>query len=118
MFQILDDFVKKECSPGDIAWNSDAEHKEARQKMNELLAWWHGVYLKFNYMEGYDKTKATPLKDKLSEVKRGDLVYYKVNSNEYDIQFNKTAFQRETELEKMLILKLKELVDLRSFLWT
>jgi len=119
MFQILRDFVDKECSPGIADWESDDYHKNARAKMDELLNWWD-TYLKFDCCAGYDESKClskeernTPIKDK-----DGKIVAYEWNSNDYEHQFYDEANKKEAAMEEELTKRMKELVDLRGFLWT
>lgn len=113
IFQILEDFVKKECSPGIVDWGHDDPHKVARKKMDELLDWWHNTYLKFDEFEGYDETKSTPPNEKKDE--NG---YYTLKLNEYDKSFYLNAGKKEQEMEEELQKKLKEIIDIRPYLWT
>lgn len=54
MFEILDQFVKDECSPGVVEWYGEAGHKitvNGEEKfvldeMKDLVAWWHNVWNK------------------------------------------------------------------------
>jgi len=53
-FQILTDFIDKECLPGHIEWYGDCPHQlmvngvmeNVMDEMQELYRWWNTVYLK------------------------------------------------------------------------
>jgi len=53
-FQILTDFIDKECSPGHVLWYGEGEHQvmvngvmeNVMDEMKELYYWWNTVYLK------------------------------------------------------------------------
>ena len=117
IFQILSDFVTKECGKDCcISWDQDDEHKQVRQKMDELLDWWHNAYLKFDCMEGYDRSKATPDTERFVKSEYGD--YSVWNCNEYDKEFFGESGRKEAQMEKSLNQKLKEILELRLYLWT
>lgn len=54
MFEILSDFVEKECSPGYVDWYHEYAHKVnidgkevfVRDEIQHLYDWWHTTYLK------------------------------------------------------------------------
>jgi hypothetical protein len=54
MFEILDQFITDECSPGIVAWYGEEGHKitvNGQEKyvldeMKDLVAWWHTVWNK------------------------------------------------------------------------
>lgn len=54
MFEILSDFIEKECSPGCVNWYHEYAHKVnidgkevfVRDEMQYLYDWWHTTYLK------------------------------------------------------------------------
>ena len=71
-----------------IEWSSTPEHKAAREKMDELLHWWRDIYLKFDA------------------------------ANEYEHEFYAEANRKEAEMERQLTEKLKEIIDLRGYLWS
>ena len=49
-FEILSQFIEKECSPGYIEWYGEYGHKindkYVRDEMQDLYDWWHQVYNK------------------------------------------------------------------------
>ena len=52
MFEVLSEFIEKECSPGHIEWYGEHGHKieingkmkYVRDEMQDLYNWWHDVY--------------------------------------------------------------------------
>jgi len=118
MFQILDDFVKKEAIPGLVDWDGTPEHRAARDKMDELLDWWKNVYLKFDSYRDYDESQATPSDKRFSEEDHEGRKVWTFNLNEYDSEFARRAGQLEEEMEKELTQKLMELIKIRGHLWT
>jgi len=117
MFQILSDFVNKECKPNcPVDWDHTEDSKNARQKMDELLDWWHNTYLKFDCMEGYDRTKATPDNERFTKSEHGEHMVW--SCNEYDKGFFDEAGRKESRMENDLNSKLKEILELRLYFWT
>jgi len=108
MFQILTDFIDKECSPGNIDWDSEPTHRKVRKTLQELYDWWHNVYLKFDAWEGYDKNKGTK-----SPFKNG-----KFSLNKYDNKWFDIVADKEMELDKELTKNLKKLIDIKDYMWT
>jgi hypothetical protein len=61
MFEMLCQFIEKECSPGNIEWYGEGGHKFTVNKvekyvmdeMKELVEWWHKVWNK-EYQEVSD----------------------------------------------------------------
>ena len=108
MFQILTDFIEKEKPDDLIDWDATPECRAARDKMQELYEWWHTVYLKFDSIDGFEDTKAS--KNRFSGGK--------LQFNKYERKFFDEANRKEDEMRKQLTIKMKELVDLRGYLWT
>jgi hypothetical protein len=111
MFQILDDFVREECSPGIIDWDSNIEHKTARREMDELLDWWHNTYLKFDEQQFEGLTPPKDLK-----IFDCDLGCYKP-SPEHKTYYGELN-RREKSMESQLQYRLQELLRLRKYMWT
>lgn len=117
MFQVLSDFIEKEKPDEIIDWDSDPEHRHARDKMDELNNWFHNVYLKFDAWEGielnysFDDDVFIPCKDnlKIYEMKP----FTKEQKAKMDL-INKRELDMDKELEK----RLRELLDIRKYLWT
>lgn len=117
MFQILEDFVKKECSPGVVSWDADEEHKSARKKMDELLNWWHSTFLEFDPYKDFDESKSSK-NHYIKEIDEEGRVIHRWHCNEYESEFYKRVGEAEDEMSKELNKKLKEIVDLQPWLWT
>jgi hypothetical protein len=118
MFQVLQDFVDRECSPGVVDRDGTPEHRKAKDKMDELLDWWHNTYLKFDSYKDYDESQATPKEERwASEDDKGRRVWV-FHRNEYDVAFGQKALQRENDMEQELNKRLRELLDIRGYLWT
>lgn len=117
MFQILDDFIVKEKIDDIIDWDSDPEHRQARDKMGHLIWWWKNIYLKFDAWQGielgysFGDDMFIPCKDypEMYEMKP-----FTPEQQEKMNIINKKELDIEQELEK----KLRELLDIRKYMWT
>lgn len=89
MFQILSDFITKERCDEQVNWDGTPEHRKARDKMTELLNWWNNTYLKFDPYENKN-----PRED------------------------YKSIAELEKEMSEELTKRLKEIIDIRDYLWT
>jgi hypothetical protein len=120
MFQVLDDFVKRECSPGIVDWNSDEPHRTARAKMDELLNWWHNVYLAFDPYKEIDRSRMSTDEERFVPIggKDGKADFYEFHMNDYERDFYDEVNRKEAELEKELDVRMKELVELHRWFWT
>jgi len=108
MFQILTNFIELEKPDEHIDWNGTTEHRQARDKMDELYNWWHNTYLKFDAWEDFDETKKSdPL------FKDGQF-----NINDYEKEFFDKVNQEEEEMRQELTRRCKELIDIQYYLWT
>lgn len=116
-FQILEDFVKKERIDEIIDWNSDSDHKEARSKMDELLNWFHNIYLKFDEFEGLEFDKID-WEDRFYPKEPGSNFVEMKPSSENDRKCYEIVWAREEQMRKDLNEKLKDLVDIKDYLWT
>ena len=135
MFEILGQFIEKECSPGVIEWygkhghkiDVDGVSKYVRDEMTDLWYWWC-----FDYLEGYDKRR-----DALwAEVEKVDdeSLISQFDKGEGFSTYNPTyktpeAGARVRELYKQinaideeertaLQAHLHRLVNIREYLWT
>ena len=120
MFQILTNFIELEKPDDHINWDSTPDHRQARDKMDELYEWWHNVYLKFDCMEGYDSSKTLSEEQRFTPIENDNdkEIRYKYNSNEYEKKFFEKANRLEMEMNEELNRRCKELIDIREFLWT
>lgn len=116
-FQILDDFIVKEKIDDIIDWDSDPEYRQARDKMDELNNWFHNIYLKFDSWEGieigylYDDDMFIPCED------YPELFEMKPFTQEQQEKMN-LVHKRELDMEQELEKKLREILDIRKYLWT
>lgn len=118
MFQILHDFVHKEKIDEHVDWDSDTKHREARDKMDEILNWWENTYLIFDEHEGLEfDWQKKPYDDMWVKCEDSDSYELKP-STEHDNELYKIVWAREKQMRKDLNKKLKELIDIKDYLWT
>ena len=134
-FQILTDFIDKECSPGHVQWYGEGTHlvmvngewENVMDEMMELYRWWNRFYLK-EYPQMMDelwdavdgpKMLCVPYTDMPDHVAgKLEMVYkddehkaaYEARSNE----INETERLTEKKVEEML----KRLAAVRLWMWT
>jgi hypothetical protein len=120
MFEILSQFIEKECSPGCIDWDADDEHKIVRTQMQELYDWWHKVYNK-QYEAVCDRLWA--------HAEKHNPVTYWVNC-QYQPTWETPKDQHlyhlclkalnnlETQLEQQLKGNLHRIINLMPYMWT
>lgn len=116
MFQVLSDFIEKE-DPDNHFHPTESEFSKISNKMHDLLDWWKNVYLKFDAWEGikldcsFDDNMFIPCKDhpELYEMKP----FSKKDKKKMDL-----IQKREVDMAQELEKKLRELLDIRKFMWT
>lgn len=144
MFEILSQFIEKECSPGIVDWyNKDyghkievnGEEKFVRDEMQELYDWWHNVYNK-KYREEQDAIwkeaeqhspvrNLKPVDREGNEVSEEEATLYHWDpefATEEDAEvhqrcmdaFRELEQKRDEELEEML----HRLIRVRRSMWT
>ena len=132
MFEILERFIKEECSPGLIDWRSaghtigvDGEDKNVRDVMDDVLKFWerykreidccYDDWHNFRSLHIVDYTSPSP--------DNHDFVVWKVdwdseeNKDEGDRLF-KSADQHEKDLAQELHDNMLLIVRLQKYLWT
>jgi hypothetical protein len=135
MFEILSNFVEKECSPGCVDWYHEYAHKInidgkevfVRDEMQHLYDWWHKAYLK-EYAEIEEHlwdlyTKFTPPIEKCFEK---DGKYYRLDMtnglSEEDRKKHEMVVDSikkfEIFIEEELQEKLHRIVNVRLSMWT
>lgn len=117
MFQILSDFIEKEKPDLIIDWDSDPEHRQARDKMDEILNWWENSYLIFDEFEGLEFDKID-WDDRFYPKEPGSNFVEMKPSSENDRKCYEIVHKRELDMEEELEKKLRELLDIRRYLWT
>jgi hypothetical protein len=140
MFEILSQFLEKECSPGIVEWyveyghkiTVDGEEKYVRDEMQELYDWWHKKYNKeYPAREEalYDlKPKSIrdfrPCDDEEGE--DGKYGEYYVFDPEYETEEDerladacrKALNDQEREVEEELKEMMHRLVEVYRWMWT
>ncbi len=125
MFEMLEDFYEKECSPGHVEWYGEHGHKVpgkdtvyVMDEIKDLLHWWNNVYLKQDdiwdalYNDMPDPTHMVddnglygPFFDKDGEKERYEEIHLIIRKSEEEI----TADLDEN---------LRRIINIRQSLWT
>jgi hypothetical protein len=135
MFEILSQFIEKECSPGHVEWYGeyghkitvDGKEKYVRDEMQDLYDWWHLQYLKrYPELENklWEDVRAHADAHKQSDFREeGGMCYW---DPQYDTPENA---ERGKELlmrlhwlgaaaENALNRRLERLLKIRRYMWT
>jgi hypothetical protein len=116
MFEILSQFIEKECSPGHVDWQSTNQHALARQELQTIYDWWYNVYLKtadhcfdeyYNFMEKHSNGNFIK-----------DIEFDIPNGKEKSAELRHDAIMKDRELAETLKSMLKRLIDVHEFMWT
>ena len=125
MFEVLSEFIEKECNPGHVEWHDpEWSHKITvngveRYVMDEMKAlydWWNKKYLKAypEFIDSlYDLISDEPIKFINSDDGYSTMEFNPVDSKVYDF-INRVEEHIEKELEEKLI----RLVKIRESMWT
>lgn len=138
MFEILSQFIEKECSPGMIDWYNEGcieshsivvngEKKWVRDEMQDIYNWWHNKYLKeYEDIEKELNNKMDKLTDR-DVFNEDNPVYedgrlcgyewkpvYKDGYKEVQKKLRELEAQREKELQD----NLHRLINIRDHMWT
>jgi hypothetical protein len=129
MFEILSQFIEKECSPGHVEWYGEWGHKidgkYVRDEMQELYDWWHNVYNKSRHVEEAKlweevskhrpDTEWVPLDD-------GNFLWDQQWTHEDDKQLYHKHLDASIELkenmEKQLAENLHRIINIMPYMWT
>jgi len=133
MFELLCQFVERECSPGHIEWYGEYGHKitvECTEKyvideMKDLIAWWHQVWNKeveeVEDMLWTEALRHSPISDfvPLSD----HLVEWKPQfANDHDEEVYRCCVMACNKLERIMNKALEErlhrLVNIIPYMWT
>jgi len=118
MFQILDDFITKERIDEIIDWDSDKEHRQARDKMTEIINWWKNTFLKFDEWEGIELDYTKNWDEMfIKDPNRPGICEMKPFSDSDQAKMN-IIHARDRAMEKELEKKLREILDIRKYMWT
>lgn len=145
MFEILSEFLEKECSPGHVEWYGEYPHmvtvdgveKNVMDEMKDLAAWWHQVWHKergeteeilWKEVRKHEPTSFcqpyTPTKDDPDFVYCGEQLYeYKLQfkTEEDDAVYHKcmdALNKLDAIMEKELAARLHRLVNVIPYMWT
>jgi hypothetical protein len=122
MFEILGQFLERECGPeGIVDWETEPKDAAALAEMRELWRWWTEEYLKY---DGYEKFLAPAPKPKLVREEtggKGTLVRTVFEAPE-DYGKWESACRQMTEADQAmkteLAARLKRLIDVKDWMWT
>jgi hypothetical protein len=124
MFEILSQFIEKECSPGHVDWDATEHHKAARKTMQEIYDWWH------NYYNSQSKVDSDAI---WKEIQKHDPVVGWVSMGDYDewcpqwaTEDDKQAYKNglkrlqkfEGTVKKELEKNLHRLITVMPYMWT
>jgi len=133
IFEILCQFVERECSPGHVEWYGDSPHtvevdgeeKNVMDEMLDLIEWWHTVYNKeygevceILWEEARKHTPSTrfePIDDFLLTMmfdygsEENEEIYRRVMAGIHKLEAN-----MEAELEK----RLHRIIKVTPYMWT
>jgi len=118
LFQILDDFINKEKPDLIIDWDSDPEHRQARDKMTEIINWWKNVFLKFDEWEGIELDFTKNHDDMFIQCKDNPHLYEMKPWSDSDKEKMDIVNARDRAMEEELEKKLREILDIRKYMWT
>lgn len=118
MFEVLSDFIEGECSPGDVDWDSDNEHRQARKGLQDLYDWWNIVYKEYQEVEKILLKESERLglkelsfiwnrKDRQLTIEEEICIKLLDGMNKLDIMFDKALQER-----------LIKLIEFRKWMWT
>lgn len=136
LFEMLETFVEKECSPGHVVWYGEdghkilvgMEYKYVRDEMNDLLKWWNEEYIPYTkgenieYLEIYNSFEQIDFDDLFTET--DDLFRYDPAANVGEDKYleYKNGYNKLIEFDLKMDSKLDEMchriLNIRKFLWT
>jgi hypothetical protein len=142
MFEILSQFIEKECCPEHIDWKSSGhivkvsnKNVNVRDEMQDLYNWWHKIYNK-SYPKKHEqlwkriekcnvKLKSIP-KDKDGQVTSEKSAEYFSLDLEYRNPKQKLLYKKllkevgqlDQDMHNELLKRMERLVRVSPFLWT
>lgn len=125
MFEVLSQFIEKECSLGRVDWDGQEQDQKARKEMQELYDWWHKEYNKpeekkkfeeyYQFCSKHQKLIFTPVGN------WGSKMVWSYDSPEAEAkceELREAYLQEEKELQEALIRNCKRLIDVMDYMWT
>jgi hypothetical protein len=125
MFEILSQFIEKECSPGHIDWDATEHHKNARKEMQELYDWWNHYYNKQYTIDSEaiwkEIEKHSPTVNWIPT--EADFIEWSPQwDNDADKQAYNSGYKKlqkfEDRVEKELEKNLHRLITIMPYMWT
>jgi len=132
MFEILSDFIEKECSPGHVEWYGEhghkievaGEEKYVRDEMQDLYDWWH-VVCQTEYPEVDDLLWAEANKHRPTRNLRQE-GEFSVWDPQFPIEEDKELWNNcvraTSKLEQMRVTdlqrRLHRLINVMPYMWT
>jgi len=123
MFEILSQFIEKECSPGCVEWYGQHPHtilvgmerKNVRDEMQDLYDWWHKTYIPYENGDLTPKYDGPDI-DFFSTVNKLDSEKTEEEKKYFDHldEINKL----ENKIEDELNSNLHRLLNIRRLMWT
>jgi hypothetical protein len=136
MFEVLSQFIERECSPGIVDWYCESfphkitvngEEKWVRDEMQDIYDWWHNQYNKAytqqydQYLEDLGKYGPDELLGDAVE-KNGKIIGYELSKDYKDEEKYDETSKGLRQLENKQREELKEymhrLVNVVDYLWT
>ncbi len=135
-FEILSQFIEKECGPdGIVNWDGDEAHRKFRKDIQTIYDWWHNSQKDYKEVEEilwaeHKKHEPTswfsPIKNEDGTPKMGtytqlytmDLQFEKEESRDIHDTLMKATNKLENMYEEDINRRLHQLVDLRMGMWT
>lgn len=131
MFEILEQFVEKECSPGHVEWYGEYGHKVfvngrekfVRDEMDDLLKWWNERFIPYDNYELPEQTAEHPeALTWFTEREDGLYEFKPIYESEEDRIKDEEHYGRITKLdnqmEKEKIEYMNRLVRISPSMWT
>lgn len=120
-FQILIDYIEKEKPEERIDWDSDERHQEAWRKIKGLYNWYK--LERPLRQDPYDDKNLIHPTHQFSKIEGSDLLSFTfVHESEWAETMWKEALYKSHDMQEAWYNedteKMKELADVRSFLWT
>ena len=116
-FKLLCEFIEREHPDEHINWDSDPEHRHARDEMQALYEWWrHGRADEERAVEEFFKAHHRHPEKLFTDLPDGNFLW---NPGTWDSEENEREWLAKHDgLEARDDEMLRRLIDIRGFLWT
>lgn len=113
MFEVLSQFIEKECSPGMVDWQKsghsvivDGKEVNVRDEMQDLYDWWHQIY---------NKEYPERMKQIYAESEHEEWPPNKPITEDF---WTRRASRLETKMENELMTRMIRLCKVQPYMWT